>query len=69
MLELRNQAPIPCTPTSRRPSRSTRAFNRWIEDQWGFAYKDRIFGVPYLNMSDPGEVVDELSGASTTGPG
>jgi len=36
------------------------AFNRWIEDQWGFAYNDRIFGVPYLNMSDPGKVVDEL---------
>ena len=37
-----------------------RAFNRWIEDQWGFAYQDRIFGVPYLNMSDPGKLVDEL---------
>ena len=37
-----------------------RAFNRWIEDQWGFAYKDRIFGVPYLNMSDPSKAVDEL---------
>lgn len=38
----------------------TRAFNRWIEDQWGFAYKDRIFGVPYLNMSDPDKLVEEL---------
>jgi predicted TIM-barrel fold metal-dependent hydrolase len=37
-----------------------RAFNRWIEDQWGFAYADRIFGVPYLNMSDPDQLVDEL---------
>jgi predicted TIM-barrel fold metal-dependent hydrolase len=37
-----------------------RAFNRWIEDQWGFAYKDRIFGVPYLNMSDPEALVEEL---------
>ena len=37
-----------------------RAFNRWIEDQWGFAYEDRIFGVPYLNTSDPDLLVEEL---------
>jgi predicted TIM-barrel fold metal-dependent hydrolase len=37
-----------------------RAFNRWIEDQWGFAYRERIFGVPYLNMSDPDTLVEEL---------
>jgi predicted TIM-barrel fold metal-dependent hydrolase len=37
-----------------------RAFNRWIEDQWGFAYDNRIFGVPYLNMSDPELLVEEL---------
>jgi predicted TIM-barrel fold metal-dependent hydrolase len=36
------------------------AFNRWIDDEWGFAYKDRIFGVPYLNMSDPDRTVNEL---------
>src|SRR6266480_6717139 len=36
-----------------------RAFNRWIEDQWGFAYQNRIFGVPYLNMSDPDSLVAE----------
>ena len=37
-----------------------RAFNRWIEDQWGFAYENRIFGVPYLNMSDPQQLIEEL---------
>jgi predicted TIM-barrel fold metal-dependent hydrolase len=37
-----------------------RSFNRWIEDEWGFAYKDRIFGVPFLNMSDADRSVDEL---------
>jgi predicted TIM-barrel fold metal-dependent hydrolase len=37
-----------------------RAFNHWIEDQWGFAYEDRIFGVPYLNMSDADLLVEEL---------
>jgi hypothetical protein len=23
-----------------------RAFNRWIDDDWGFAYQERIFGAP-----------------------
>ncbi len=39
---------------------SYRAFNRWVDDQWGFAYKDRIFGVPYIIMSDPEQMVSEL---------
>ena len=26
-----------------------RAFNRWIDDDWGFAYQNRIFGVPFLH--------------------
>jgi predicted TIM-barrel fold metal-dependent hydrolase len=28
------------------------AFNRWIDDEWGFAYHNRIFGVPQLTLSD-----------------
>jgi predicted TIM-barrel fold metal-dependent hydrolase len=36
------------------------AFNRWIEEQWGFAYQDRIFGVPFLTLSDPDRAVEEL---------
>jgi hypothetical protein len=35
---------------------SYRAFNRWLEEQWGFAYKDRIFAVPYLILADPAQV-------------
>ena len=38
----------------------TRAFNRWIEEEWGFAYQDRIFGVPFLTLSDPEAAVREL---------
>ena len=38
----------------------SRAFNRWIEEEWGFAYQDRIFGVPYMNLSDPDRAVQEL---------
>ncbi|NYQ85995.1 amidohydrolase family protein, partial [Escherichia coli] len=36
------------------------AFNNGIEDEWGFAYQNRIFGVPYLNMSDPDHLFNEL---------
>src|SRR5690606_28070090 len=27
-----------------------RAFNRWVEEDWGFAYRDRIFAAPYLTL-------------------
>jgi predicted TIM-barrel fold metal-dependent hydrolase len=37
-----------------------RAFNRWLEDQWGFAYDDKIFGVPFITMCDPEQTVREL---------
>ena len=36
------------------------AFNRWLDEDWGFAYRDRIFAVPYLILSDPDQVVAEL---------
>jgi len=29
------------------------AFNRWLEEDWGFRYRDRIFAVPYVPMLDP----------------
>jgi predicted TIM-barrel fold metal-dependent hydrolase len=37
-----------------------RAFNRWLEEDWGFAYRDRIFAVPFLTLSDVEQAVDEL---------
>jgi predicted TIM-barrel fold metal-dependent hydrolase len=37
-----------------------RAFNRWIEEEWGFAHENRIFGVPFLTLSDPDAAVAEL---------
>jgi predicted TIM-barrel fold metal-dependent hydrolase len=30
-----------------------RAFNRWLEDDWGFAYEGRIFAAPMLSLADP----------------
>ena len=26
------------------------AFNRWLDDDWGFAYQDRIFAAPYISL-------------------
>ena len=37
-----------------------RAFNRWLDDDWGFAYRDRIFAVPFLTLSDLDLAVTEL---------
>ena len=35
-------------------------FNRWLDDEWGFAYQDRIFAVPYLTLSDLDSALAEL---------
>ena len=37
-----------------------RAFNRWVEDDWGYAYQGRIFGVPMLSLLDIDLAVREL---------
>jgi hypothetical protein len=28
------------------------AFNQWLEEDWGLAYKDRIFTSPYISLAD-----------------
>ncbi|MBW2423248.1 MAG: amidohydrolase family protein [Deltaproteobacteria bacterium] len=37
-----------------------RAFNRWLEEDWGFAYKNKIFSVPLIALSDPEEAAREV---------
>jgi predicted TIM-barrel fold metal-dependent hydrolase len=44
-----------------------RAFNRWVEEDWGFAYRDRIFAAPYLTLADPAWAVAELEWALARG--
>jgi predicted TIM-barrel fold metal-dependent hydrolase len=39
---------------------SYRAFNRWLDEQWGFSYANRIFAVPYLIMAEPEQITREL---------
>jgi predicted TIM-barrel fold metal-dependent hydrolase len=36
------------------------AFNRWLEEDWGFGADGRIFGVPLLSLVDVGLAVAEL---------
>ena len=37
-----------------------RAFNRWMEEDWGFAYRERIFAAPYLTLIDPVAAEEEV---------
>jgi len=37
-----------------------RAFNRWLDDDWGFSYQDRILAVPMLSLADPDAALVEL---------
>jgi predicted TIM-barrel fold metal-dependent hydrolase len=36
------------------------SFNRWLEEDWGFAYQNRIFAAPMLSLADPDAAVAEL---------
>jgi predicted TIM-barrel fold metal-dependent hydrolase len=36
------------------------AFNRWLLEDWGFAYRGRIFAAPYLTLADLDWAVREL---------
>jgi predicted TIM-barrel fold metal-dependent hydrolase len=36
------------------------AFNRWLDEDWGFAYQNRVFAVPFLTLSDIDAAVAEL---------
>ncbi|MBK5288769.1 MAG: amidohydrolase [Acidimicrobiia bacterium] len=36
------------------------AFNQWLDDDWQFAYADRIFAAPYFTLLDPDLAVAEL---------
>jgi predicted TIM-barrel fold metal-dependent hydrolase len=44
-----------------------RGFNRWLEEDWGFAYRDRIFAAPYMTLADPAAAVAELDWAIDRG--
>lgn len=37
-----------------------RSFNRWIDDDWGFHYKERIFAAGYITLVDRDAAIREL---------
>ena len=37
------------------------AFNRWVEDDWGYRYQGRLFAVPYISLLDPAAAAAELA--------
>ena len=39
------------------------AFNRWLDDDWGFAYQERIFTAPYLTLANVDWAISELEWA------
>jgi predicted TIM-barrel fold metal-dependent hydrolase len=43
------------------------AFNRWLEEDWGFDFKGRIFSAPYIVMRDVDRAVAELDWALKQG--
>jgi len=40
-----------------------RAFNRWLDETWGFAWRGRIFASPILSLLDPEEALRDLEWA------
>ena len=42
-------------------------FNRWLEEDWGFAYQGRIFAAPYITLADPDWACAELDWALERG--
>jgi predicted TIM-barrel fold metal-dependent hydrolase len=37
-----------------------KAFNRWMEDDWGYAYQERIYAAPVITLVDVDEAVKEV---------
>jgi len=36
------------------------AFNRWLEEAWGFSYRDRIIAAPMISLADPEAALAEV---------
>jgi predicted TIM-barrel fold metal-dependent hydrolase len=39
---------------------SLHAFNRWLEDDWGYSHLDRILAVPMISLADPQAAIVEV---------
>ena len=61
------EAPMLATGDIEASVASVQAFNRWLEEDWGFAYQNRIFAVPYMTLSDPDIAAAEMKWAIERG--
>ena len=43
------------------------AFNRWLDEDWGFAHQDRLFAAPYITLADVDWACRELEWALDRG--
>jgi predicted TIM-barrel fold metal-dependent hydrolase len=43
------------------------SFNRWLEEDWGFAYQDSLFATPVISLSDVDEAIKMLEWALDRG--
>jgi len=43
------------------------AFNRWLDEDWGYRYEGRMFAVPYLPLLDPVAAIAELQAVVDAG--
>ncbi len=39
------------------------AFNRWLDEDWGLTYQDRLFAAPYITLADVGWACEQLEWA------
>ncbi|MGA0877518.1 MAG: amidohydrolase family protein [Ilumatobacteraceae bacterium] len=44
-----------------------RAFNRWLAEDWGFAYRNMIYAAPYITLADPEWAIAEADWAVANG--
>ena len=42
---------------------TTRAFNRWLQEDWGLTYEDKLFCAPYITLADVDWACEELEWA------
>ncbi len=61
------EAPMLATGDIEASVASVQAFNRWLDEDWGFAYQNRIFAVPYMTLSDPDIAAAEMKWAIERG--
>ena len=57
-------------PLRRRPEvtcATLHAFNQWLDEDWGFHYRDRLFAVPMISLADPQRAVEEVEWALERG--